>query len=1519
MPETFTISREKPTIKSMDFAFLKEEGIKRLQELAGEIWTDYNEHDPGVTILEVLCYALTDLGYRTSFDMKDLLAPNPIDGIDDEYDFFTARQILHNNPLTIEDYRKLLMDVSVRADANDPNSEILGIKNAWIRVANSSEHAVYADKDQSRLQYEPPKLGDPTPLDLSLLYEVVLEFTDSKTFGDLNTDINRSDFLAFHPNVTAFFRGEPVDPDLPMALYDQDLLQRLQSMSEEELELARAQAGELLDLTVVASVEFPRWDDLDVDWSNIDTIKSAIQKINLVFLGLPSNMDIRYKVNEDNDILLASGKDQLKDRPVPFIDDITTRVNCLIVGRVDSLLHNYQQRVLKILEILAKARARLHAHRNLCEDFLQFSALRVEDILLCADIEIDPNADVVEVEAQIYFLVNQFLSPTVKFYGLNEIRSLDLDDRKFEVLRIDKERNVIVVPSNLRQSLDQGDSITMSGFGTVDQFFNVSSIAANELEPSYTDIGVVEELADLREQEGAFLFLGVLDPEDLRPVEEVMIGPALDNGFIDDEELKTADLRSVLHASDLINLILDVPGVKTIRKLEMANVAQDENEDVPSRSVKWCLNLAVDQNYIPRLNTERSKITFLKDSLPIGTDLIAVTRRLEELEEAERPRVLPNPELDYAVPQGEYRELEDYVSIQQDFPLIYGVGPEGVPLDCLEPKEVARRQAQAQQLKGFLTIFDQLLANYLAQLEHFKNLFSFNPQLKAQRDGGDVLPDEYNFQVNKTYFSQSIYDIIPNGNELYHRLLEAGDLPLAKETHDNELQWLTEDTPTFITRRNRFLDHLMARFAEQVTEYALLAGRIDGPKAPLELIEDKQDFLSRYPDLSGNRGKAFDYRSTHFWHPDNVSGLAKRVSFFNGIDPMTPETLAFNPEVIEISQSQGGAEFWSVIDEADTLLRGRNGYTDRTALNLELERVILCGSCEENYQYVCRRVEGQNSYSLILSSDGELLGSMADAFTTREELQEGIDRLVGRFQQELLDNPLANRNNLALPLDSFFVHELRDEDIDVAQRRYLVTYRLYAAPFRFDNQHLVLEGTLDEQSTSLDIDTLEELRAEALRRVREVYWDIVFLGGSQGRFAIINDRVNITDRLGEPMASGSVTDVNTVLVGITVADGTVEQQAIERLRLFLQQTFFRQEGLHVVEHILLRPKINDLWVEATADTMQHIPNETAIIPFDERFNETPYQLFSRSLLIGGDVTDKLKVNTKITVSLDREPITVEAGSFQFINRVTERFPEGYTSINLRRSSIGRRRPVGFDREVFDLAVFAQGTGVSIQQFYRISNVNEAQLQFSIRGLTTIQADDEFIVYAANLRDSFGTFRAIYVEEADGDTTITVNEFKVQDKLLPIHIPTPNNDIVGDADCEACKVSDPYSHIAHVVVAAWPGRFNNLDFRSFFERSLRQEAPAHVFLNICWIGPDQMEKFERLYKRWLMLNKQALPRAPFDEAEEAFLKDLSMAQNQLVQVLDELRNVYPVRTLHDCEESDSTDGAIILNQTALGEI
>ena len=118
-----TIDRDNKLPHSQDYGFLSREAISLIQSLSGDIWTDYNTHDPGITLLEAICYALTDLGYRTSFDIQDLMAPEKSTPADFEKVFYTARQILPSNPLTLLDYRKLIIDTE-------------GVRNAWIEKSD---------------------------------------------------------------------------------------------------------------------------------------------------------------------------------------------------------------------------------------------------------------------------------------------------------------------------------------------------------------------------------------------------------------------------------------------------------------------------------------------------------------------------------------------------------------------------------------------------------------------------------------------------------------------------------------------------------------------------------------------------------------------------------------------------------------------------------------------------------------------------------------------------------------------------------------------------------------------------------------------------------------------------------------------------------------------------------------------------------------------------------------------------------------------------------------------------------------------------------------------------------------------------------------------------------------------------------------------------------------------------------------------------------------------------------------
>jgi len=103
---------------SMDFNTMLAEAIDYCQKTSGDTWTDYNEHDPGLTILEQLCYALSDLGLRGQYNVADLLAGDK--GRLDRDTLFTGDTILCSAPLTANDYGKLLYD------------RITGLKNFWL-------------------------------------------------------------------------------------------------------------------------------------------------------------------------------------------------------------------------------------------------------------------------------------------------------------------------------------------------------------------------------------------------------------------------------------------------------------------------------------------------------------------------------------------------------------------------------------------------------------------------------------------------------------------------------------------------------------------------------------------------------------------------------------------------------------------------------------------------------------------------------------------------------------------------------------------------------------------------------------------------------------------------------------------------------------------------------------------------------------------------------------------------------------------------------------------------------------------------------------------------------------------------------------------------------------------------------------------------------------------------------------------------------------------------------------------
>jgi uncharacterized protein len=164
-----TIPKNSTLHPSQDYEFLRQKGLEHIQKLGSKIWTDYNYHDPGITLMELLGYAITDLGYRTGFEMKDLLAPE--DGNQDVFKdcFHKAAKILPCNQVTLFDLRKILIDIE-------------GIRNVWIKVNQKFETTYFVNFNNSELSQSDP--NNPTYANLLTmeidklqgLYDIVVEF-----------------------------------------------------------------------------------------------------------------------------------------------------------------------------------------------------------------------------------------------------------------------------------------------------------------------------------------------------------------------------------------------------------------------------------------------------------------------------------------------------------------------------------------------------------------------------------------------------------------------------------------------------------------------------------------------------------------------------------------------------------------------------------------------------------------------------------------------------------------------------------------------------------------------------------------------------------------------------------------------------------------------------------------------------------------------------------------------------------------------------------------------------------------------------------------------------------------------------------------------------------------------------------------------------------------------------------------------------------------------------------------------
>ncbi|MEM7295348.1 MAG: hypothetical protein AAF330_01785, partial [Pseudomonadota bacterium] len=94
------------------FAELRRASIDHAQAASGDLWTDYNLHDPGVTLLEQTSFALTQVAYAADFEVRDLMTDT--EGrfaMGSENALYDPSRVLKGNPVTLSDMNAYFSDL----------------------------------------------------------------------------------------------------------------------------------------------------------------------------------------------------------------------------------------------------------------------------------------------------------------------------------------------------------------------------------------------------------------------------------------------------------------------------------------------------------------------------------------------------------------------------------------------------------------------------------------------------------------------------------------------------------------------------------------------------------------------------------------------------------------------------------------------------------------------------------------------------------------------------------------------------------------------------------------------------------------------------------------------------------------------------------------------------------------------------------------------------------------------------------------------------------------------------------------------------------------------------------------------------------------------------------------------------------------------------------------------------------------------------------------------------------------
>lgn len=409
--------------------------------------------------------------------------------------------------------------------------------------------------------------------------------------------------------------------------------------------------------------------------------------------------------------------------------------------------------------------------------------------------------------------------------------------------------------------------------------------------------------------------------------DEIFNGPILNNGWIPNAALKPK--KNSIQAFEITEVIESVAGVEGVGGLYF----KDSDNASPLYKIEALHQQIIVLQSIGTLGAENqgqlSEGQF-QNKLNFSAALAATISNANQI--AQVGALQLSPEL----PIGKFRDVPSYISIQNTIPGIYAVGK-----DAVNEKTSELQIAQSRQLKGYLTLFDQVLANEFAQLASLGKLFSFKNgdsgyvegantvmTVKAQEELEGQYPVPYK-NFSPTYFYQSLYASVPDIEPLLKNNNTFGftySPEPVKELNKNAwegykddpynayirgLLSITEEDTVNLNRRNSILDHILARHGisplhvDNVIEGAPYSGN-----SLKDMVIIKSMLLQNLDRLSYNRARGYNFTSASKI-PSRFRSVTKKMQeqFLQGFEKdfiltsnaLTNETLITTQDYIDYS------------------------------------------------------------------------------------------------------------------------------------------------------------------------------------------------------------------------------------------------------------------------------------------------------------------------------------------------------------------------------------------------------------------------------------------------------------------------------------------------------------------------------------------------------------------------------------------------------------------------------------------